>query len=97
MLPLSELKEWLRIDSNDDDLTLNSLIPASSLIIKQSTGVTAVDIQTNNEAQELYRTVQKIIITDLYENRDGSGKINPVLISMYAQLQAFKTSTDVIL
>lgn len=86
---LDELKEWLRVEGNDDDTSLKSLISASRLLIKQSTGVELADVQNNADALELYKTVQKMIITDLYENRSGSS-ISPVMISMYAQLEAYK-------
>jgi hypothetical protein len=87
---LTELKEWLRIDSTDDDVTLVSLINTSQLLIKQSTNVDLIDVQSVPSALELYKTLQKMIITDLYENRDGSSKLSPVIISMYAQLEAYK-------
>lgn len=89
-MELEELQEWLRIDGAYDDSTLNSLLLTSKLLIKQSTSVTLDDVYNDPEALELYKTVQKLIITDLYENRDGSGKINPVKISLYAQLEAYK-------
>lgn len=92
MEDLIELKEWLRIDYPDDDLVLSSLLTASKFIIKQSTGIALEDVQTDSEALELYKTVQKIIITNLYENRDGSSKISPVLTGLYTQLEVYKLS-----
>lgn len=86
---LDELKIWLRVDGNDDDTALKSLISASRVIIKQSTGVELADVQNDPDALEFYKTVQKMVITDLYENRSGAS-INPVMISMYAQLEAYK-------
>lgn len=94
MTDLEELKEWLRIDGTDDDNTLTSLLLSSSLVIKQSTGVVLEDVQDNLEALALYKLVQKLIITDLYENRSGSGKINPVVVSLYTQLEAYKLQGD---
>lgn len=89
-MEINELKEWLRIDSVDDDITLNSLFSTSKILIKQATGVVLEDVQGNSEALELYKTIQKMIITDLYENRDGASKFNPILISLHTQLEAFK-------
>lgn len=94
-MELSELKGWLRIDGTDEDITLNAMMNASEKVIEQSTGVLPADVSTDAKAQALYNLVQKIIITDLYENRDGSGKLNPVLISMYAQLEAYKLGDTV--
>lgn len=89
-LTLDELKEWLRIDSGDEDInTLPGLISASQILIKQSTGVTLDDVQANTDAFNLYKTLQKFIITDLYENRTGSSA-NQLVISLYAQLEAYK-------
>lgn len=88
-LNTNELNEWLRIDNSDDENTLNSLIQASTLIIEQSTGVTLADVSDNQQAEELYKTLQKFIITDLYENREG-GNISPAIVSLYAQLEAYK-------
>lgn len=90
MMDLEELKEWLRVDGVDDDITLDSLLLTSKILIRQSTGVELEDVQSNPQALELYKTIQKIIITDLYENRDGSSKLNPVLISLLIQLKSFK-------
>lgn len=89
-LTIAELKEWLKIDGTDEDVTLGALIKASELLIKQSTGVIPEDVEDNPNAKSLYELIQKLIITDLYENRDSSSKISPFMISMYAQLEAYK-------
>lgn len=93
-MDLTELKEWLKIDGIDEDITLNALIKSSEIIIKQSTGVIPADVESDVNAQALYSLVQKLIITDLYENRDGSSKINPLLVSMYTQLEAYKLGVN---
>jgi len=91
-LSTDELNEWLRIDNEDDINTLNSLMSTSELMIQQSTGVEFNDISDNPSAVELYKTLQKFIITDLYENRSG-GNISPAIVSLYAQLEAYKLNT----
>lgn len=89
-LGIEELKKWLRIDFDDDDLdTLPALISTSKLIIKQSTGVALDDVEEDADALNLYKTLQKYIITDLYENRTGS-TINQLVISLYSQLEVYK-------
>lgn len=89
-----EVKEWIRIDSDAEDTnTLPGLISTSKIIIKQSTGVTWDDVNTDADASSLYKTLQKFIITDLYSNRTGS-KFNPLLISLYSQLEAYKLPSD---
>lgn len=92
MSDLEELKEWLRIDGNEEDATLSSLLLSSKFVIKQSTGVTLENVQNDPEALELYKLIQRLLITDLYENRSGSQKTNPVVISLNIQLKAYKLS-----
>jgi hypothetical protein len=87
---LGMVKEWLRIDGNEEDLTITSLLLASSFVIKQSTGVIEEDVSGDQEALELYRLIQRLIITDLYENRTGASKPSPLIISLCMQLKAFK-------
>ncbi|MBB6218188.1 putative phage protein (predicted DNA packaging) [Anaerosolibacter carboniphilus] len=87
---LEELKEWLRIDGEEDDNMIQSLQLSSKLLIKQFTGAKREDVEGNSEALELYKLVQRLIVTDLYENRAGSNKMSPVLISLCTQLGAYK-------
>lgn len=84
------LKEWLRIDSDAEDATLLSLLLSSKFVIKQATGVVAEDILDNEEALELYRLIQRMLITDLYENRTGSQNISPLIVSLCTQLKMVK-------
>lgn len=94
-LELNELKEWLALDGDDTDITLKSLISTSKILIKQSTGVIFDDIKEDTDAYNLYKTLQKYIITDLYENRTGAS-ISPLVTSLYAQLEAYKLPSDTI-
>jgi uncharacterized phage protein (predicted DNA packaging) len=86
MNTLDEIKEWLRIDGDADNVTLNSLLLASKSIIKQSTGVNPEDLTGNAEGIELYKLIQKMIVADSFENRSGS-KLNTLLIGLCTQLQ----------
>lgn len=90
MNTLEEILEWLRIEGVEDEPnTLPSLLLASKMIIKQSTGVMPEDITNDPGAVELYKLVQKMIVTDLYENRNGS-KLSSLLIGLCAQLEIYK-------
>lgn len=91
-MDLANLKEWLRIDGEDEDATLSSLLSASSLIIKQATGIVAADVKDNQEALNLYELVQKMLITNLYEGADKD--TTPGLTSLYMQLEAYKLQTE---
>lgn len=89
MVTLEEIKEWLRIDSSDDDSILSSLINVSKAKIKAATGVPSTYENNLNPAdledvKEMYKMAQRIIITDLYNERDIENK---ALISTYIQLE----------
>lgn len=86
MINLDEMKEWLRIFHDEDDNLVNSLILSSIPIIKSATGITKDYIQSCNDEMliELYKMVQRILITDLYNERDTENK---ALISYYIQLE----------
>jgi hypothetical protein len=92
-ISLDEVKEWIKSDSDAEDInTLPGLISTSKIIIKQSTGVTWDDVQSNEDASNLYKTLQKYIITDLYFNQ--SGKMSYLIASLYIQLEAYKLPTS---
>lgn len=87
MITLKEAKEWLRIFEDDEDDLIDSLIKSSIAIIKSATGVSGGYINTCREedVKSLYKMIQKILITDLYYERD---KENRALLSLYIQLEA---------
>lgn len=87
MITLKEAKEWLRIFEDDEDNLINSLINSSIAIIKSATGVSGGYINTCSEGEikSLYKLIQKILITDLYYEKD---KENKALLSLYIQLEA---------
>lgn len=82
---LTEVREWIRLEEGDD-ITLSSLINTSKVIIKKSTGVSEADAEKSIEGIEAYRTLQKIIVTRLYENREGAD-VEKGLIALYTSLK----------
>lgn len=52
--------------------------------------INAILSKNDKKFFSLYTLIQKIIITGLYENRDGEAKENKGLISLYMQLEAYK-------
>lgn len=91
MITLEEIKEWLRIDSDytEDDNLLNSLILTSQTIIKTATGVPKnfdEKLSTDDylEISELYKMVQRVLITDLFNEKSTENK---ALTSLYTQLE----------
>lgn len=87
MNTVAELQEWIVLEGNET--TLNSLLVASRMIIKKTTGVTPADVTGNAEATELYKLVQKMIVADNFENRLGSNN-SQLLIGYCSQLQSYK-------
>ena len=91
IITLEEAKEWLRIDYEEDNNLITSLIDTSKAMIKSATGVpdsfqsneniTADDL---NSIDRLYTMTQRIIITDLYNEKESE---NRALTSLYTQLE----------
>ncbi|EQC1536948.1 head-tail connector protein [Clostridium botulinum] len=67
-MELNELKEYLRIEGEDEDITLSSLLFAAKSYIKNGTGLEE-DMIKNNEILELYKLCLKLLISHWYENR----------------------------
>ncbi|EPY2286637.1 head-tail connector protein [Clostridium sporogenes] len=67
-MQLDELKEYLRIDGEDEDTTLSSLLFAAKSYIKNGTGLEE-DMIKNDEILELYKLCLKLLISHWYENR----------------------------
>ncbi|MBS6503883.1 MAG: head-tail connector protein [Clostridium sp.] len=86
MIELAEMKEWLRIFHDEEDNLIISLIASSISIIKSATGITKDYILSckNDVVIDLYKMVQRILITDLYNERDTENK---ALTSFYIQLE----------
>ena len=83
---LEEIKEWLRIDNDEEDRQLSSLILSARAIIKSATGVTREDVEENIDALNLYKMIEKLEVSMIYE---GSLKdtTNKGLIALYMQLE----------
>lgn len=85
IVDLEETKQYLRIDDNESDVLLNSLINAAEEYLKNATG------HEFDESNHLARIFCWILISDWYENREyigkASDKIRPIIESMLAQLK----------
>lgn len=92
MITLSEAKAWLRIDLDytlDDEPVIKPLIATSIATIKVATGVpkdfiTKIKPESIDEIKDLYLMAQRILLTDLYNERDTE---NLALLSYYIQLE----------
>jgi len=92
-MELSEAKEFLRVDFDDDDGVINSLITSSDQYL-QGAGC------NEKVNPELYQQAQKLLISNWYENRvpitvgPNYHLIDFSLQSIILQLKATGTSDD---
>ena len=80
-MTLEEIKDYCRIDSNEDDILLTTLIETSEIYINSMVGK---GYKTDEEALKLANLLQKKLILDMYENRatslDGANNIKRDII-----------------
>lgn len=87
LIKLNDAKIFLKVDYDDDDLTIESLIKASESYLKNATGK---EFTNNNDLAVLYC---KVLINEWYNNRDlmlrktVSEKVSFTLQSILLQLQ----------
>lgn len=85
LITLEETKEYLRVDGDEEDNLIVSLINTAEEYLKNATG------ETFDSTNNLARLFCLVLVVDWYENRTlGAGKvgeaIRPVINSMLAQL-----------
>lgn len=84
IVTLKETKQYLRVDNDEDDTLITSLIDAAETYLSNATGNQFDD--TNSLAKLFCWT----LVTDWYENREHVGrtsdKVRPIIESMLAQL-----------
>lgn len=85
IVTLEETKQYLRIDDNESDSLIISLVNAAEEYLKNATG------QEFDNTNNLARIFCWVLISDWYENREyigkASDKIRPIIESMLAQLK----------
>lgn len=70
MLTLEEVKNYLRVDFNDDDTLIGSLMVAADEYLEASIGA------GYNKESERAKTLSLIVISDLYDNRQLGEKVS---------------------
>ncbi|MGG0257942.1 head-tail connector protein [Bacillus mycoides] len=80
VLKLEEAKEYLRVDGNDEDTLISSLIIAAEIYIKNATSKN-VDLKS-----ELAKLAARILISHWYENREAVGKAEQLAFSLQSIL-----------
>ncbi|WP_085523854.1 head-tail connector protein [Tuberibacillus sp. Marseille-P3662] len=93
MVELEDVKGFLRIDFNEDDNLINDCIKASDQFLK---GAGCSDAS----APELYNQAQKLLISNMYENRvpvvvgSTSSALDFSLQTIMLQLKADAPASD---
>lgn len=80
---LEVVKEYLRVDGSDEDMTISGFIIAAEEYVRNS-GV-------RSTAGELYKIVVYMLVALFYEHRDTVAEkvdIPPIIINFVAQLAA---------
>lgn len=86
ILSLEEVKEWLRVDHDEDDASIEHLIKASEQYLRNATG------KEFDDSNELAKQFCLFLISDWYENRQLKGekvgeRVRTIISSMLVQLQ----------
>jgi uncharacterized phage protein (predicted DNA packaging) len=87
MIALEDIKEYLRVDGDEEDNLLARLEKFSREEIENATGV----VYTDFDNSETYELAQLVIIADRYENRasqDQEFVANNILSSLYMKLKS---------
>lgn len=63
-MTVNEAKEWLRIDNDDNDYIIESLLEATSEYIEQATGVVT---EEGEEDRPLVKTIKKFLLSLWYD------------------------------
>lgn len=83
LVTVAEAKNWLRIDGNEDDALLQTLIDAAVRYIRNATG-------RDFEGDELAKVLALVLVADWYENRELIGKtsdqVRPMVRGILLQL-----------
>lgn len=84
IITLDEAKQWLRIEHNDEDSLISTLISAAEKYLVNATG------NAFDNTNELAKLFCYVLVTDWYENREMIGKtsdqVRPIITSILAQL-----------
>ncbi len=85
IITIEETKQYLRLDGNEEDALIETLISAAESYLKNATG------HTFDETNSLAKLFCWVLVTDWYEYREHVGqaseKVRPIVESMLAQLK----------
>lgn len=82
-MDIDDLKQYLRIDSDYDDVLIDSLLIAAEEYLSNN-GI------TKNYEKQLYKLAVKLLVSHWYENREVLGKGDNLKFSLNAILMQLK-------
>lgn len=80
-ISLDDIKNYIRIDTNDDDIFLDAVLSGSKSFVKSYTGLDDIKI---DEKEDLSLPVF-VLCAEMYDNRQftvDKGTINPIIQSI---------------
>ena len=92
-MELNEIKQYLRIEDNEEDSLISSLLFAAKSYIENGTGLTE-DMIKDDSLLEIYKLCIKILVNNWYENRlsetvgPNFHKLSNSIEAMLLQLEA---------
>ncbi len=91
MLTLEKAKLFLRIDTDDEDALIQSLIDSAVAYIEDTTGMAA-----ENQTSPLVETLQAFLIVNWFENRSSGGDMagNTTILSLIKTIKSKATETS---
>lgn len=93
-MQLKEAKEFLRVDGEEDDVLISSLLLATESYVENATGITREIIGDKEQLLQLYNLTLKLLLTHWYENRSAETtgpnfhKLSFSLDTLFLQLEA---------
>lgn len=88
---LDEVKNYLRVDGNDEDSFIQELIETSEIYIDSCVGES---YKADEKAVKLANLAQKKIINDMYENRSSevpqSTKQDRIILTIFDKLSNYE-------
>ena len=86
-MTLADVKLYLRVDGNDEDTEIQTMITAVSKEIQRRSGKTKVvveAVETDIATDELFQMAVKIGVADIYTNR-GSEAVGTAKVTQFSR------------
>jgi len=91
-MELNDVKLYLRVDGDEDDTLISSLILTAKRYIENGTGITIEMANNSEKIKPIYNLALELLISHWYENREIEGtnknKLSFSIDSLLLQLEA---------